>query len=534
VLRRVGCLLALGVCLLATAAPSPGRAGAAARFGPTEAITVAKLERQLDVIASDALEGREALSPGFREAARYVAANLERMGATPAGDDGTFYQHVGIRRTTLDLAHASVAVDGQTFTHGDDFVVRAPGRASGSLVYGGRGWRTSAGDVPGAPPIRDRLLVTTAGPAGEPEDAPPPARDVARMLGASGLIEVASTQQVSSWARYLRRAGDDLRVVDRLTPPDTALPTILAGRRLVSAIFDGEAVDGAAMIDRATRRQDGPTFALSAGRRLTLDLPWTSTIEDTTNVVAVIPGSDPALRHEYVALGAHLDHIGRRAPSDDAGGASGTDDINNGADDDGSGVVALLQMAEAVASGPRPKRSLLFVWHTGEEEGSWGAKYFTAFPTVPIGSIVAQLNVDMIGRSRAPDDDNPLDAGLTGPDEVYIVGSRRLSHELGDVCDRVDREYLGLRLNYHYDAPDDPERIYERSDHYEYAQKGIPVAFFFTGLHADYHRPSDEVSRIDFVKLQKVARTVLATAWALANQPARPRLDAAPPGSPRR
>jgi Zn-dependent M28 family amino/carboxypeptidase len=232
------------------------------------------------------------------------------------------------------------------------------------------------------------------------------------------------------------------------------------------------------------------------------------------------------LRHEYVALGAHLDHLGRESQrATHAGGQTGKDDIYNGADDDGSGVVALLQMAEAVAAGPRPKRSLLFVWHTGEEYGSWGAKYFTAFPTVPLDHIVAQLNVDMIGRSRQKGDDTPEDQVLSGPNEVYIVGSRRLSQDLGDTCDRVDRAFLNLALNYKYDAPDDPERIYERSDHYEYAQKGIPVAFFFTGLHGDYHRVTDEVERIDFEKLQKVAQTVLATAWTLANAPDRPRVN---------
>ena len=178
-----------------------------------------------------------------------------------------------------------------------------------------------------------------------------------------------------------------------------------------------------------------------------------------------------------------------------------------------------------LAAGPRPKRSLLFVWHTGEEYGSWGAKYFTAFPTVPLDRVVAQLNVDMIGRSRPKGDDTPEDQVLSGPNEVYIVGSRRLSQDLGDTCDRVDRAFLNLALNYKYDAPDDPERIYERSDHYEYAQKGIPVAFFFTGLHGDYHRVTDEVDRIDFDKLRKVAQTVLATAWTLADAPDRPRLD---------
>ncbi len=145
---------------------------------------------------------------------------------------------------------------------------------------------------------------------------------------------------------------------------------------------------------------------------------------------------------------------------------------------------------------------------------------------MPVDHIVAQLNVDMIGRARYPGDSNPGDGQLTGPTEVYLVGSRRLSRELGDTCAAVNDAYMHLKFNYKYDAPDDPEKIYTRSDHYEYAQKGIPVAFFFTGLHGDYHRPSDEVGRIDFSKLQRVARTVLAHGLDARERPCPPRLDA--------
>ena len=158
----------------------------------------------------------------------------------------------------------------------------------------------------------------------------------------------------------------------------------------------------------------------------------------------------------------------------------------------------------------------------------YGSEWFTDHPTVPRESIVAQLNLDMIGRSRKPGDDGAANAGLTGPDEVYVVGAGRVSRALATTIASVNRDFLGLTLNPRYDDPSDPERIYERSDHYQYAQKGIPVAFFFSGLHEDYHRPSDEVDRIDFVKLQKIARTVLAVSWALAGAPARPAIDAPP------
>jgi Peptidase family M28 len=524
--------LELIACLLVVL----GAAGHAPEsFGPTDAITVAGLERHLRFIASDELEGRDALSPGFRAAAGYVAATLTRIGATPAGDAGSYFQHVAIRRTSLDPQQAAVTLGGLGYRYGDDFVVSVPGRATGAMAYVGSGWRVPRTPDPFAGvDVAHRVLVVVPGPP--PRDLGglvrgsdyTTASDNAAALGAAGVVEIASKAQLGHWDRYRRTASRGTLTVDRLTPPEPALPSILAGPRLAAALFRGEPVDGATIAERAAGGHPGASFPLRAERTISIDVPTVSNLEDTMNVVAVVEGSDPVLRREYVALGAHLDHIGRRSRTTGPAGSPPADDINNGADDDGSGVVALLQMAEAVAAGPRPRRSLLFVWHTGEEEGSWGARYFTAFPTVPLDSIVAQLNVDMIGRAKAPGDLDPADASLTGPDEVYIVGSRRLSRDLGDVCARVDRAFLGLALNYKYDAPGDPERIYERSDHYEYALKGIPVAFFFTGLHADYHRPSDEVDRIDFVKLQKVARTVLATAWTLANEPGRPRLDRPP------
>src|SRR5262249_39696753 len=162
---------------------------------------------------------------------------------------------------------------------------------------------------------------------------------------------------------------------------------------------------------------------------------------------------------------------------------------------DGSGTTAILAMAEAFAHGPRPKRSLLFVWHCGEEKGLWGSTYFTRFPTLPLDRVVAQLNIDMIGRSRLPDDKNPANGSLSGPNEIYVIGSKMMSTELGELSERVNQGYLHLTFNYRYDDPNDPNRFFFRSDHYNYAQKGIPIIFYFDGVHADYHRPSDSVEK---------------------------------------
>jgi Zn-dependent M28 family amino/carboxypeptidase len=239
----------------------------------------------------------------------------------------------------------------------------------------------------------------------------------------------------------------------------------------------------------------------------------------TQNVVAVWEGSDPVLKAEYVALGAHYDHVGTCPPV-------GDDTICNGADDDGSGTTALLGMAEALAKAPtRPKRSVLFVWHCGEEKGLWGSRYFTEFPTVPLNQIVAQINIDMIGRSKKEGDTNPRNSELSGPDAVYVIGSTMMSTELGELVNAVNKSYLNLTFDTKYDDPKDPNRFFSRSDHYNYARKGIPIIFFFDGVHEDYHRPGDSADKIDYQKMEKVTRTVYMTLWEIANRPARLKVD---------
>jgi Zn-dependent M28 family amino/carboxypeptidase len=185
-----------------------------------------------------------------------------------------------------------------------------------------------------------------------------------------------------------------------------------------------------------------------------------------------------------------------------------------------------LAIAEALAhTTPRPKRSVLFVWHAGEERGLWGSRYFTDYPTVPLDKIVTQINLDMIGRSKAEGDTQPRNRALSGPNEIYVIGSRMMSTELGDLTETVNRQYLNLTYDYRYDDPADPNRFFFRSDHYNYARKGIPIVFFFDGEHADYHRPSDSADKIDYQKMEKITRTIYMTMWEVANRPTRPAVD---------
>ncbi|MGI9042598.1 MAG: M28 family peptidase [Gemmatimonadaceae bacterium] len=290
----------------------------------------------------------------------------------------------------------------------------------------------------------------------------------------------------------------------------------------------------------------------------------------SSNVIAILRGSDPVLRNEYVAVGAHKDHVGFRrggpvdhdslkafnteltrlgAPHWDGSAATRRDSlrrvigididslralraarpdsISNGADDDGSGSVSVLEIAEALSSMPvKPKRSIIFVWHTAEEKGLLGAKHFTGNPTVPREQIVAQLNLDMVGRGGAAD----IAGG--GPDYLQLVGSRRLSTQLGNLVEQVNAaSSTPFRFDYQLDADGHPERIYCRSDHYMYARYGIPVVFFTTGLHPDYHQVTDEPQYIDYPKLARVANFIRDVTVTVANLETRPVVDK-PVGDP--
>ncbi|HMA40545.1 MAG TPA: M28 family peptidase, partial [Gemmatimonadales bacterium] len=302
----------------------------------------------------------------------------------------------------------------------------------------------------------------------------------------------------------------------------------------------------------------------TAGATAAIDVRYSVTAipDPARNVVAIVPGSDPKLRAEYVAIGAHNDHIGLGRPVDhdsirlwnhtvrpegaDDGskqatpaqqalvdsiltgyrakhaGAARIDSISNGADDDGSGTVSALEVAERIVTLPtKPKRSILFVWHVGEEKGLLGSRFFTDHPTVPRDSIVAQLNMDMVGRGEASDEVGRTKDGTPihgSPTYLQLVGSRRLSTELGNLIETVNTAGKhGLTLDYAIDADGHPSNIYCRSDHYEYARYGIPITFFTTGLHSDYHQVTDEPEYINYDHMARVANFVQDIAVHVAN-----------------
>ncbi|PYS78445.1 MAG: hypothetical protein DMF66_06405 [Acidobacteria bacterium] len=512
-----------------------------------ERITAAEMKEILYYIASDEMLGRDTPSPGLDATAKYIADHLAKAKLKPMGDKGTYFQHITLSKTAVDRDNTKAQLGNRTFKLGEDFlpVGRVSGEAEGQLVYAGQGWVIRSKNVNPYEglDVRDKIVVVSGDGTTPPQGvavAGLPAADwespvsYAQKNGAKALVIVPrnferrwrfgafALSRPSYTVPRLENAVADEEEDDEAAAPQKGIVTILPSRAMLEALFAGEQADGARVLQASTAGEPLKGFALSPSKRLGLSVKLSVTQASTQNVVAVLEGKDPVLKREYVALGAHYDHVGTDNPGCRP---VGDDKICNGADDDGSGTTSLITMAEAFAKGPRPKRSILFVWHAGEEKGLWGSEYFTRYPTVPLKQVVAQLNIDMIGRSKKAGDTNPANKMLTGPEEIYVIGSRMMSDELADKNVAVNTAYLNIKYNYHYDEPNDPERLFYRSDHFNYAKHGVPIIFFFDGVHEDYHRPTDSPDKIDYQKMQSVARTIFILASELANAPTRPVID---------
>ena len=517
-----------------------------------ETITAAQMRDILTFIAADELEGRDTPSRGLDTAAKFLAYNLSRWGFKPAGDNGTFFQQLTIQRGQLDSGQTKVEFNGQSFKFGEDFYPRPlQGTAKGALVYVGHGRVVKAKGVNAynGLDVKDKIVVVADGafPAGvQPsdlkgrlgEDYDTPS-NYARTHGAKGLLIVPNPTQLNNWERLARQAQGGGRSMLSGAQDLNGLPAVVASAKLLTALFQGETIEGAAILHQAATNEFTPGFALKSDKQLSLTITGKLDSLPTQNVVAIWEGSDPTLKNEYIAVGAHYDHVGTQPKSDEgktdgwsryklflenAGRLGNSDKLWNGADDDGSGTTAVLAIAEALAKSPRPKRSVMLVWHCGEEKGLWGSDYITNNPPVPLSQIATQLNIDMIGRSAKEATSSKRDR-VTTADEIYVIGSKMMSSELGALSEAVNESYLKLKFNYMYDEPNDPQRLFYRSDHFNYARKGIPIIFYFDGIHEDYHQASDQVEKIDFGKMERVTRTVFATLWELTNRPTRVKVD---------
>ncbi|CAN5320884.1 hypothetical protein BH24GEM2_BH24GEM2_16040 [soil metagenome] len=476
-----------------------------------EATLADHLRRWVGLLADDSLRGRQTGTPTERAAAAYIAREAMRLGLQPAGDSCSFYHRVPLEMKRWEwTARATTTSSGAVrFTPGEvfptpwaNFTPNSRTQAQGPLVYAGYV------NDPGVPPAQRLTPKQMAGAVIILRGAHPPGSTSERELPPFLTLDYTRPQSRTAAAILLVAEGraaayaqewHQITEHGRLGAPEWKKPFDHAPIFWITPEV-AEQLLGQPLASARMPRTGLGTFSYTLRR--------VATPIEGQNVVAVFPGRDPARRGEYVALGAHYDGIGVRSPM--AG-----DSIYNGADDNASGVVALLEVAKRFTALPieqRPARSLLFVWHTAEEGGLHGSAHFTARPTVPLKSIVAYLNLDMVGRNH--------------PDSLHVVGPRRLSTQLGEAVEAVNhRQARPFVLDYTLDAPKHAEGVFCRSDHLNYAKHGIPVVFFTTGQHPDYHRPSDEAGKLNYAKLARI--TVLAgdLAAELANRPARPVVD---------
>jgi peptidase M28-like protein len=509
------------------------------------AVRTDDLRDWLSYIASDELQGRAVFSAGLGLAAGYISDHLKSWGVKPGGDGGSYLQTVrvlSVKATNRSTVTVQIGDDSRTFADGEALVfqrdIGAKRRLSVERVeFAGYGLELPAAnqrdlsekDLKGAAVVwlgesgpksvdaqKYRLLLSQR------------SRDIVDRVQPAAVIgpELPLTGRRRANAAGngpLGAAVPDFTTVERLdkTPP----PRVQAKEAFFEYLFSRAPIHYEELKRRVSAREPIAPFRLDAVK-LVFDVDVDYQVvrtQLTHNIVGSVEGSDPVLKETFVAFGAHYDHVGyadgdlatsesgrpARLPGRVTSG-SGDDRIWNGADDDGSGTVGLMGIARAFALGARPKRSLLFVWHTGEEAGRYGSLYFADNPSVRIDRIVTQLNVDMIGRNR----DNKASEANT----LYLVGSDRISSELDTVTRAANHELSHpFTLDYEFNDPSDSESLYTRSDHYSYASKGVPVIFFTTGLHPDYHANTDEVSRIQFDKMTRVVEFIYQTGMRLAN-----------------
>jgi Zn-dependent M28 family amino/carboxypeptidase len=492
--------------------PAAGQAPSSSHLSPDA------LKTWLTVLSSDEFEGRATFSPGLDKAAQYISDRLKDAGVRPGGDEGTYLQKVEVTSVlSTNQSTLTVEVNGESrvYRNGEDvfFTPDVGGKRTFTLndvEFVGYGLHVGSihNDYEGRD-VKGKAVVWL----GEAAPASLDSMSAARFLESrpsTALEEMGAAASITQtrFFRGRRTPGPSpFTTTQRLDFPRP--PEVSVSDEVLAFIFSASGLDYAEIKARAGRLETLAPATIK-GVKLTFNLDANYRVTNTSvthNVVGFIDGTDPQLKNTYVAFGAHYDHLGVESG---ARAFIGDDRINNGADDDGSGSAALIGLANAFMTGPRPRRSIMVVWHAGEERGLWGSRYLADHPPVPIESVVAQLNIDMIGRNR----DNKSSEENT----VYAVGADRISTELHNILiDTNSGMSVPLNIDFEMNDAADPERIYFRSDHFSYAARGIPVIFFFTGLHPDYHQVTDSVDKIHFDKLSHISSLIHELGLRLAN-----------------
>ncbi len=483
-------------------------------------ITAEDLKNHLSTIASDEYEGRETGTEGNRKASEYIANHFKTLGFPKVGDNNSYFQNVLFTWTKWD--ETSIQVNGEKYKHLWEYVsfpsrnAEMPMLETNEVVFLGYGIDDPKYSDYGNKDLKGKVIMVYKG---EPMNK----KGKSHITGTSApsewttdwekkmktahekgvkavlFIEGNLQKEISENRRFL--VGPKMTLGEQVNPSEMYANSFNISTNIAEAIIGKNLKKIKKARKKIKKKGKSKSVVLPADLKL-VQKKNVRTLEGN-NVLGFIEGSDAKLKDEVVVLTAHYDHLGKRG-----------DDIYNGADDNGSGTSTILEVAEAFAKakneGNGPRRSVLCMLVTGEEKGLLGSQFYAENPIYPIENTVANVNVDMVGRVDKKYEENP--------NYVYVIGSDRLSTELHEINENANKKYTNLVLDYTYNADDDPNRYYYRSDHYNFAEKGIPAIFYFNGTHADYHRTSDTIEKINFDKMAIIGRLVFHTAWQLANQ----------------
>lgn len=468
------------------------------------------LQKNLNILASDEFEGRETGEKGQKAAAILIAEQFKKAGIPPCIGE-SYYQSFGLRN--ISPKPAFVKIGGKKYKNLVDFYTYPPDGnrqlIDREILFLGYGIQENDFDDYKNKEVKNKIIMILTG---EP------------MLNDS-ISLITNDKSLSKWSGHYRTKYnlaeengvaalliivDDLKEdilnyrhrIERksmqLDPKQKQMPVLFISKQMANKIL-GDHTQLDELINEISENKK-PTH-IEIQTEVLINIKNRLKRVDSENVLGYVEGGD--LKDELIIITAHYDHLGKRGKK-----------IFNGADDDGSGTVAVIAMAEAFAKakkeGHGPRRSILFMTVSGEEKGLLGSSYYVENPVFPLENTVCDLNIDMIGRIDKKHEPNP--------DYVYLIGADKLSSSLHKISENVNKTYTNLELDYTYNEPNDINRFYYRSDHYNFAKKGIPVIFYFNGVHEDYHKETDTVDKIDFKKTVKITQLVFFTAWELANR----------------
>lgn len=522
--QSIWVLLVMGICVQAFAQDPIAQKYA-------EQISTKKAKKHLSILASDKFEGRETGKAGAEKAANYIAKEFKKLKLT-APVNGTYFQEVPLVETSFKVN--SFTVNNSPLTLGKDFLFSGSGDAktisSNNLVFIGYGIGAGDYDDLKGTDIAGKvvLLINKGEPVSNgisvisktavPSDwASSRFKRLQYVMSKNPSLILAVSPDVSTAIQQYRPLGGRLSLKQEAKTPSSRRQGIAAVVSISPEVANLILKNSGKTYDALKAEIDNNGKPQTQVLTSSIAINYGSVLRDvkSANVLGYLEGTD--LKDEVLVFSAHYDHIGLTTDG-------GADKVNNGADDDGSGTTGVLSIARAYSkakkAGNGSRRSILFLLVTGEEKGLLGSEWYSEHPVFPLANTITDLNIDMIGRTG-----EEYKGKADSANYCYLIGSDKLSTDLHKISENANATYTKLKIDYKYNDPQDPERIYYRSDHYNFAKHGVPIVFYFNGVHVDYHKASDEVSKINFDLLVKRAQLVFYTGWDLANRENRPVVD---------